>query len=146
MNQTLAMFNQAGAEKFTELACQMAPYFKSISPLFLALEPGYAEVQLKKARAVENHLGTVHAIAMCNAAELAAGTMTQASIPHGMRWIPKKMEVEYQRKAKTDLRAVADARDIDFSTPGDKVIKVALLDAENACVCLIHITMDVRSA
>ena len=146
MNQTLAMFNQAGAEKFSQLACQMAPYFSSIAPRFVTLEPGYAEVRFEKTRAVENHLGTVHAIAMCNAAELAAGTMTQASLPDGMRWIPKNMQVSYLAKAKTGLRAVANGRDIDFSQAGDKDITVNLLDDSDKEECRIVITMDVRAA
>ncbi len=42
-------------------------------------------------------------IALCNAAELAAGTMTDASIPAGCRWIPRGMTVEYLAKADGDV-------------------------------------------
>ena len=55
------------------------------STLFVELKPGYAEVRLPFRREVTNHLGSVHAIAMCNAAELVAGTMTDVSIPAGSR-------------------------------------------------------------
>ena len=51
--------------------CFKAPYFWSIRPSFLLLEPGRVEVWVPKRRAVTNHINTVHAIAMCNAAELA---------------------------------------------------------------------------
>lgn len=66
-----------------------------------------AVVSMKNRRRVRNHIGTVHAIAMCNLCELAAGTMTDASVPAGMRWIPKGMQVEYLNKATTDLVATA---------------------------------------
>ena len=93
---------------FSRIVCQAAPYFGSIRPRFLSLAPGRAEVAMKNRRRVRNHIGTVHAIAMCNLCELAAGTMTDASMLPGMRWIPKSMQVEYLAKAGTDL--VASAR------------------------------------
>jgi acyl-coenzyme A thioesterase PaaI-like protein len=93
---------------FSRLVCARAPYFGSIRPCFEALRPGRAEVRIRKRRAVLNHLGTVHAVAMCNMAELAAGTMTEVSVPPTHRWIPKGMTVEYLRKAETDLIAVAE--------------------------------------
>ena len=40
---------------------------------------------------------------MCNMAELAAGTMTDVTVPGNYRWIPKGMTVEYLAKAETDL-------------------------------------------
>ena len=54
-----------------------------------------------------NHIGSVHAIALCNLAELAGGLATDASLPPSMRWIPKSMEVEYLRRAAGTMRAVA---------------------------------------
>jgi acyl-coenzyme A thioesterase PaaI-like protein len=93
---------------FSRIVCRRAPYFASIWPSFTELRPGRAEVRIRKRRAVLNHLGTVHAIAMCNMAELAAGTVTDVTIPDTHRWIPKGMTVEYLQKAATDLRAVAE--------------------------------------
>ena len=92
---------------FSRTVCLTAPYFGSISPRFESLEPGKAVVSMKNRRRVRNHIGTVHAIAMCNLCELAAGTMTDVSVPAGMRWIPKGMQVEYLNKATTDLVATA---------------------------------------
>ena len=84
-----------GKKLFSMYVCFRAPYFSSISPTFTALSDGYAEVTINNRRKVRNHLGTVHAIAMCNMAELAGGTMTEVSIPRSMRWIPNGMEVKY---------------------------------------------------
>jgi acyl-coenzyme A thioesterase PaaI-like protein len=97
----------AGGWLFSRAVCFKAPYFGSIRPRVLQLEPGLCEARLQDRRAVHNHIGTVHAIALCNLAELCAGLMTDASLPRGMRWIPKGMSVRYLRKARGTLLGVA---------------------------------------
>ena len=93
----------AGGWLFSRAVCFKAPYFGSIAPRVLRLEPGLCEARLHDRRAVRNHIGSVHAIAMCNLAELCAGLMTDASLPRGMRWIPKGMSVRYLKKAHGTL-------------------------------------------
>ena len=129
---------------FSRLVCWRAPYFASIHPRIETLEPGRCVVRLRQRRRIQNHIGTVHAIAMCNAAELVAGTMTDVSIPAGSRWIPKGMTVEYLAKAKTDLRAVADGSGVDFSQPGDVVVPVEVFDEAGQKVFSARITMNVK--
>lgn len=146
MSQVLSAFQQAGAEKFGEMICQMAPYFSTIKPVFVDLRPGYSEARVTKCHEVQNHIGTVHAIVMCNLAELVAGTLTDATIPTGYRWIPKGMTVQYLAKAKTDIRGVATSEGVDFSEPGDKVVAVDVFDTEGTKVFHADITMDVRKA
>jgi acyl-coenzyme A thioesterase PaaI-like protein len=92
---------------FSRLVCLKAPYFATIAPRFVALEPGRCELRIRDRRRVHNHLGTVHAIALCNLAELAAGVMTDATLPADMRWIPKGMTVEYLKKAVGTMHGVA---------------------------------------
>lgn len=124
MSQMMQMYQQVGPAQFSAMIGQFAPYFASIAPQFVELRPGYAEVTFPKRREVLNHIGTVHAIALCNAAELAAGTMTDASIPAGHRWIPRGMTVEYLAKATGDVRAVADGSQIDWQATGNLVVPV----------------------
>ena len=97
----------AGHWLFSRAVCFKAPYFASISPRVTVLEPGRCEARIRQHRRISNHIGTVHAIAMCNLAELAGGLMVDASLPADMRWIPKGMEVKYQAKALGVLNAVA---------------------------------------
>ncbi len=97
----------AGNWIFSRMVCLKAPYFATIAPRFVALEPGRCEVRIRDRRRVHNHLGTVHAIALCNLAELSAGVMTDATIPPDMRWIPKGMSVDYLKKAVGSLHGVA---------------------------------------
>ena len=92
---------------FTRAVCFKAPYFATISPRFTKLEHGHCEAIINDRRRVHNHIGSVHAIALCNLAELTAGVMTDASLPADMRWIPKGMTVHYLKKATGTLRGVA---------------------------------------
>jgi acyl-coenzyme A thioesterase PaaI-like protein len=66
-----------------------------------------------------NHLRTVHAIAMCNAAEMAMGMLMEATVPATHRWIPKAMSVQYLNKATTSLRACARLDPPDFAAIGE---------------------------
>jgi acyl-coenzyme A thioesterase PaaI-like protein len=92
---------------FSRAVCLRAPYFSTIAPRFVSLEPGRCEVRIRDRRRVHNHIGTVHAIALCNLAELSAGVMAEATLPASMRWIPKGMTVEYLNKAKGTMHALA---------------------------------------
>ena len=111
-NKTLALYERmrrwpAGHWLFTRAICFKAPYFGSISPLIEVLEPGRCVARLRRHRRITNHIGSVHAIAMCNLAELVGGMMTEVSLPDSMRWIPKGMTVEYVKKAMGTIRGVA---------------------------------------
>lgn len=146
MSQTLSLYQSAGASAFSQMACQMAPYFSTIQPEITVLAPGRAEVRVPFRKEITNHLASVHAIALCNAAELAGGMMTDVSIPGGARWIPKGMTVEYLAKAKTAIRAVADGSQIDWQSAGDKVVPVDIFDEGGVKVFTARITMNVKLA
>ena len=146
MSQLLALYNSAGPEQFTAAVCQFAPYFSTITPSFTALRPGYAEATVPFRREITNHLGTVHAIALCNAAELVAGTMTDASIPAGYRWIPKGMTVQYLAKAKTSVRAVADGTEVRWTEAGDQEVPVDIFDDSGTKVFHARILMNIKAA
>ena len=131
-----------GKWMFSRLLCLKAPYFGSIRPRFVELRPGHCEVRMRKRRAVLNHIGSVHAVAMCNMAELAGGTMTEVSIPATHRWIPKGMAVQYLKLARTDLVAVATPRaPMDWSVPGEFPVDVVVRDRQGEAVFEALITM-----
>jgi acyl-coenzyme A thioesterase PaaI-like protein len=133
-----------GRTVFTRAITLKAPYFGSIDPHIQELRPGYCEVHVKDRRGVHNHLGTVHAIAMCNMAELAGGMATEVTIPTDARWIPVGMTVEYLRKARGDLRAVATLDPIPPHEQGvDVIANVDILDTSDEVVMEAAITMRV---
>ncbi len=142
------MFNKLrryplGARLFSAAVCRRAPYFASISPLFLELRPGYAEVQIRNRRKVHNHLGTVNAIAMCAMCELAAGTMIDSSLPKQLRWIPRGMTVRYLKKADTGLIAKAELAPLANDFQGDVVVPARVYNSSGEVVMEADITMYV---
>ena len=152
MASTLDIWNKtsalpAGKWTFTRMLCLKAPYFGSISPLFEELKPNFCKISIKKKRSVLNHLGTVHAIAMCNMAELAGGTMTDVTVPSSHRWIPKGMTVEYLKKAETDLIAIATPVESNFqwNQGSDYLVNVEVKDTQNNLVFKAVITMWVSA-
>jgi acyl-coenzyme A thioesterase PaaI-like protein len=128
---------------FTRIICFKAPYFSNIRPLFQELRPGLARVTMKKRRAVKNHIGTVHALAMGNLCELAAGLVTEASLPLSVRWIPRGMTIEYLQKAETALEATATVEVRDWPGPSDAPVSVSVKDVKGQEVVRAIITMYV---
>ena len=137
----------AGKWLFSRAVCFRAPYFGSIRPTFDDLRPGYCQASMKNRRRVRNHINTVHAIAMVNLCEFAAGTLTEVTVPTSVRWIPKGMTVEYLRKARTDLRAVCQiAPDVAWPAANSKdafelPVVVNVLDEANQAVVRAVITL-----
>ena len=99
---------------------------------------------MKKRRAVENHIGTVHALAMGNLCELAAGMCTEVTIPVGMRWIPRGMTIEYLAKARNRTSSATARLDkTEWTGPENVGVPVTVTDAtarkscarSSACTC-----------
>ena len=145
----LSIWNRLGGSSvgrwlFAKVICRKAPYFSSIKPRFLRFGPGACEVSLKKRRAVLNHLGTVHAIAVCNLAELGGGLAVDAALPETHRWIPKGMTVVYIKPATTDLTAIAICTlPEELPDSSDQVVTVDVRDTSNTVVFRAIITMHV---
>src|SRR5919107_5815413 len=97
-----------GKRIFSIAFARKAPYFATIRPRFVELRPNHAELVIPKRRRVHNHIGTVHAIALCNGLEAAMGALAESTIPRDRRWIPKGMEVAYTAKATTDITCIAE--------------------------------------
>ena len=111
-NKVLSMYRSAlrwpfGRRLFSAFAARQAPYFASVSPIVSVLEPNKCEILVRKRKRVQNHIGTMHIIAIANGLEMAMGFMAEASIPNHLRWIPKGMELTYPNKGASDIRCVA---------------------------------------
>ena len=150
MNKLLDIYTKCaklpgGKRIFSSLVCMKAPYFKTIKPLFRELRPGYCEITMKNRRAVQNHIKSVHAIAMCNISELTAGSMLEATLPRTMRWIPKSMHVDYLKIAKTDLKATCEISIKDLDTPRELPMTVHVTDTNNVEVFRAVIAMHISA-
>lgn len=128
---------------FSKMAAQKAPYFASIHPYISELTETKCVVHIKKQRSVLNHIGTVHAIAMCNACELAFGFTVEAGLPRHLRWIPKAMTVRYLKKADTDLVATCEYPEVIKLTVGDHIVPVKVRNRANEIVMEADITVYV---
>jgi acyl-coenzyme A thioesterase PaaI-like protein len=124
-----------GERIFSRAFAFKAPYFATIRPRFTVIAPDHAELVLPDRRRVHNHLGTVHAIALCNGLEAAMGALAEASIPADRRWIPKGMEVAYTAKAKGDITCVAETDRVQWTDGrNDVVVRVRGLDRDATVV------------
>ena len=131
-----------GARIFSMMFARKAPYFASIKPLITELEPNFCQLTFKKRKAVENHIGTVHAIAVCNGMEMAMGALAEASIPKHLRWLPKGMQVNYLAKTNGDVRIEAKATEQTWQV-GDQPIEVTAYRDDGTVVAAGHITIYV---
>jgi acyl-coenzyme A thioesterase PaaI-like protein len=128
---------------FARTVSRRAPYFGTIRPRFLDLQPKLCRVSMKKRRAVENHIGTVHALAMGNLCELAAGMCTEVTIPVAMRWIPRGMTIEYLAKAGTDVTATARLEKTEWHGAENVSVPVSVHDTDGKEVVRAVISMYV---
>ncbi|KBZ62246.1 hotdog fold domain-containing protein [Mycobacterium colombiense] len=134
-----------GNKIFSWAVCLKAPYFASVHPTITVLRPRRCEVRAPNRRGSHNHLGTYHAIASCNLAELAAGMMTEATLPKSHRWIPVGMTVEYLAKADTDMHATASVDSMpEFGDePTTLVVPVQVSMADGTLAVRAEITMHI---
>lgn len=122
-----------GAQIFSQIGVRRVPYFKSISPRVERLEHNYCQVLVRKRRALTNHIGTMHVIAVANGMEMAMGFMAEASIPSHLRWIPKGMNIDYLIKGETDITCSAQVNDEDWKV-GDMLIPVKAVDTNGELI------------
>nr|MBV6628507.1 DUF4442 domain-containing protein [Oceanococcus sp. HetDA_MAG_MS8] len=131
-----------GKAAFSKMVALKAPYFRTVSPVLEELSAQQVRARLRKRWSVTNHIGTVHAIAMCNLAEFTGGLLTEVACPPSARWIPKGMQVEYLAKANTDLVGTAQfPADVDWSVAQTVAVPVEVCDREGTPVFRASIDM-----
>lgn len=98
---------------------------------------------MRPRRTVQNHLGTVHAIAIGNLCELAAGMVTEVTLPPTMRWLPRGMTIEYLRPAESTLTATARLDRNEWTGAQNIGVPVTVVDGKGIEVVRAVITMYV---
>lgn len=94
-----------GRKLFNRVLGQAIPYTGSIGAEVLELEPGRALVRLRDRRAIRNHLGSIHAIALANLGELTGNLALAFSLPDDARFIVTSLLIDFQKKARGPLIA-----------------------------------------
>ncbi|MET0448035.1 MAG: hotdog fold domain-containing protein [Aeromicrobium sp.] len=136
-----------GKRLFSIAFGQKAPYFASAHIQVREMEPHLGEVVVPKRRSVQNHIGTVHAIAACNGLEAAMGLLAEATCPPGMRWLPKGMEVQYLAKSTTSLTCTAVTSEADWAAAPDVpvTVKAVTKDGTVTVAGTIHLWVTPKS-
>lgn len=119
---------------FARIFARTVPYSASTRPSVRRLEPGYAEVSIPDRRANRQHLGSVHAIALMNVAEMASGLAMTAGLPAGVRGIVREMRMEYMRKARGTITAVSRVAIPTVTADQDFDVTADCLDPSGAVV------------
>ena len=84
---------------------------------------------MKQRWSVQNHIQTVHAIAVCNLVEMTMGLVAEASIPAHLRWLPMGMDVNYKKKATGKLTGTStiDAKSFFILEKYPGMVKVPVI-------------------
>lgn len=102
---------------------------------FESLNSDEAVVTIGNGRAVQNHIGGVHAAAMALLAETATGAVFGMNLPADRLPLLKSMRIDYRRRAHGGLRARAWLGDAERTRlaqapRGDLVVPVTITDRD----------------
>jgi acyl-coenzyme A thioesterase PaaI-like protein len=118
----------------------MIPYTGSISPRVEHLEPGFARISIRQRRRLEQHLGSIHAIALANLAEFASGAAMSSALPPGYRGIVTRMQLEFTKKARGVVTAEARTKLPDLSREAEHDFVAEIRDKANDVVARATVT------
>ena len=95
-----------------------------------------AVITLKNRKSVQNHIGSVHAVASILIAESATGYMVGMNIPDTSVPVIKTIRADYVKRAKGDMKAVAtlteeQVTDMQNLEKGETIVPVVVTDTED---------------
>lgn len=115
-----------GKRVFSRAIGMAAPYTNTIGAVVVDLGDGHSEVCMRDRRAVRNHLRCIHAIALCNLAELTANVALGYSLPDDGRFIVAGLSIEYVKKSRGTITATCDCPDIGSSAEREYQVPVVM--------------------
>jgi acyl-coenzyme A thioesterase PaaI-like protein len=122
---------------FSRLLGWKVPYTGSIGAHVRELGPGHARITLRDRRAVRQHLGSVHAVALLNLGEVTSGLAMLAALPPGVRGIVTRLSAEYPRKARGLLTAVSRVTVPAVTGPTEVTVMAEITDESGDPVCRV---------
>ncbi|MES2305153.1 MAG: hotdog fold domain-containing protein [Gemmatimonadota bacterium] len=125
---------------FSRLLGFVAPYTGSIGARVESLEPGHVRVSLRDRRAVRQHLGSIHAVALVNLAEVTSGLAMLSAVGSGARGIVTALGIEYRKKARGTLLAESRVSPPPVHEPVDAEVTATITDASGDIVAVATVT------
>jgi acyl-coenzyme A thioesterase PaaI-like protein len=130
---------------FGRKVCRSAPYVRALKPRFVELRPALCKVALTNRKGVRDEQGALHALAVGNLCELAAGMVTEVTIPPTLHWSTRGMTIEYLRKAQTGVTATARLDKNEWTDAQNVGVPVSVIDDNGAEVVRAVISINVSS-
>jgi acyl-coenzyme A thioesterase PaaI-like protein len=124
---------------FSKLFGFGVPYSGSVRPRIRELTPGHAVVEIPDRRSNRNHLGSVHAIALMNLAEMTSGLAMLVGLPPSVRGIVTTLSMTYHKKARGVIRGVARVAVPTVTEDRDFDVTAECFDREGALVATGHV-------
>jgi len=123
-----------GKRLFSVVLGWLIPYSGTIGARVECLEPGHTLLKLPERRRNRNHLGSIHAAALMNFAELASGLAFVTSLPPNMQAIVVGFEIKYVKKARGKLSAEVYYTDSILRDRSECSVPVEILDQQGELV------------
>ena len=115
---------------------RIVPMVGSANIRYLEVSHAKVVVKIENHRAMQNHIGQVHACAMALIAETATGFVTGMNVPDSCIVLIKSLKVDFKRPSKGAMTAIATLTDeqqklMQSSEKGETLVSVIVTDETN---------------
>ena len=112
---------------------RVVPMVGSANIKYIEVTSSKVVVEIKNHRAMQNHIGQLHAVAMALIAETATGFVAAMNVPDTSIVLIKSLHMDYKRPSKGDMQAVAaltaeQIKDMQTSEKGETIVAVTITD------------------
>lgn len=135
----------------TKAFSKIVPYVGTTGVVYEEVSPNKLVVSLENKKAVQNHIGSVHAVAVTLLAETATGFVLAVNLPSDRVLLVKSYEVNFYRPVKKgQIAAIAtlsdEQRQYILDTPKGEMVIPCVIEDRNSDSDRAPITVDMTWA